>query len=320
MSIHRAKYLIAAAALAIATLLPGGTTAAAVAVDPCAKTAESTASPSAVPTVLGLSLGAAADRIRDTGHNCKIVNSDFVQVDERVVVVVEQEVRYTRDPDRGYEVVALTRGVVMPDLAGITRAAAEKIAARRAIAVRTSPASAAGDWTVKIQSPAAGAYLMLGEDAGLSLSEPVPSSPGLVPVPDLINSTEDQAAALVKGAGLNYQELILENGKKPGRVISQRPQPGELVEYATTVTADVRRVLTPPPPPPPPTPATAVPTILPAPPVVEFAGGESGRPSWLVALLLGTAVLAVGAVGRLQHRRRPKPLVCPVPHTRSRSW
>lgn len=384
MSIHRAKYLIAAAALSVATLLPAGTSAATVADDACTESARWTASPAAVPKVRGLSLREAADRLRGAGYNCKIVNNNFVQVDTRVVVVIEQEVQYTRDPDGGYSVVALTRGVVMPDLVGLTLAAAEKIAARRAIAVRTSPATGAADWTVKLQNPAAGAYMWFGEQAGLTLSEPVPPEPALVPVPDLIDHTEDEAAAMVKDAGLVYTERVLKDGKRPGRVVAQRPQPGELVERAATVRADVRRVPTPPSPPPSPPPPSPLPSPLPSPPTttvpptstapptrapnqklvpvpdllnrsegeargavegvelifdpvdgsdtsgrerqvisqlpragelvptgttvtVAFAADESNLPSWLVPLLLGTAVLAVGAVGRFRHPRGPNP-------------
>ncbi|TCC01926.1 PASTA domain-containing protein [Kribbella soli] len=291
MSIHRAKYLIAAAAVAIATLLSAGTAAAGVAEDACTESAEWTASPSPVPKVLGLSLGAAADRLRAAGHNCKIVNHNLVQVDERAVVVVKQEVQYTPDPDGGYSVVALTRGVVMPDLVGKTWGAAEKIAARRTIAVRALPASGAADWTVEFQNPGAGAYMMFGDEASLKLSEPVPPDPVRVPVPDLIGSTEDEAAALVKDAGLNYKERILKDGKRPGRVVSQQPQPGELVERATTVRADVRRVPAPPP-------TTVVPTPPPTPPAVVRAVVPD-----LVGRLESTAKQAVG-VARLKFRSR----------------
>jgi beta-lactam-binding protein with PASTA domain len=426
VSIHRAKYLIAAAAVAIATLLPGGTTAAAV---------ERAVAPSVVPKVLGLSVDTAADRLREVGYDYKVVNPDLVQVDERAVVVVRQQMQSTGDPDGGY-VVALTRGVVMPDLIGKTFAAAEKIAARRTIAVRPSPADGAADWTVEFQNPAAGAYMMFGDEAGLKLSEPVPPSPVLVPVPYLIDSTEDEAAALVKGAGLVYKERVVNDGERPGRVVSQRPQPGKLVERSTSVTADVRRVPAPPPTPTPTPPTTKTPppavirTVVPdlvgrlestarqevgaarlkfqsrvvrpgnAPGIVlnqrpragttvvvgtvvavdvtrapnpqlvpvpnllnrsedeargavegvelvfdliggsdsgrgrqvvsqqpragelvptgttvtvEFAVNESGWPSWLVPLLLGTAVLAVGAASRLQRHRHPKPRAYPVP-------
>ncbi|WP_410790649.1 PASTA domain-containing protein [Kribbella sp. C-35] len=293
MSIHRVRYLIAAAALAIATLLPAGTAAAGVAEDACAETAEWTASPPAVPKVLGLSLGTAADRLRDAGYNCKVVNYNFVQVGEKAVVVVKQELQGTGDPDGGF-VVALTRGVVMPDLVGKTLAEAEKIAARRTIGIRTSPANGAADWTVEFQNPGAGTYMMFGDEAGLKLSEPVPPSPVLVPVPDLINSTEDQAAALVKDAGLTYKERILADGEQPGRVVSQRPQPGELVERASTVTADVRRVPTPPTPPP----TTVVPPTPPVPPAVVHTVVPD-----VVGRLESTAKQAVG-VARLTFRSR----------------
>ncbi len=234
MSIHRAKYLIAAAALSIATLLPGGTTAAAVSRETC--TGHWALTPSSPPpAVLGQSVERAAESLRAYGYDCKVVNDKPITVAERAVVVAAQNTRTENDPDGGISLVHLSLGVVMPDLVGKTLRVAGEAVTQLGLAVRTSPSDGAADWTVRQQRPGAGNYAVFDRAVTLILEKPV--QPGLVPVPDLIGSSEDEARGAV----------------------------------------------------------------------------ESGRPSWLVPLLLGTAVLAVGAAGRFRHRRHPKPRVSPVP-------
>ncbi|GAA1573388.1 hypothetical protein GCM10009789_28620 [Kribbella sancticallisti] len=431
---HRIQHLIAAAGLSIAlsfaASLSPGAEAATFSQQACTGKWSSSESDPPPPDVRGLSVEAAADRLLAKGFTCTVVNYDLVKVDERAVVVVMQELRRTTDGDGPVSRVALSPGVVMPDLVGKTLDAADKVAARLAIAVRTSPAQGAADWTVKWHRPAAGAYMMFRDEVILILSEPV--QPVLVPVPSLIDRTEIEAAAMVKDAGLVYAQRIVKAGKRPGRVVSQQPQPGELVERASTVTADIRRVPAPKPSPPPdtvvptpPNPPSVIRTVVPdvvgrlestarqaigvarlkfqsrvvrsgnAPGIVlnqrphagaevdlgtvvavdvtrapkqklvpvpdllnrseheardavegvelildliggsdasgrerqvisqqpragelvptgttvtvEFAASESNWPSWLLPLVLGMAVLAVGAAGRLRHRSHPKP-------------
>lgn len=436
VSIYRTKYLIAVAGFSIAMLVAGGNTAAAVSEEAC--TGGWALSPSGpAPDVRGQPVEEAAKSLGAEGYNCTLTNSKPSSVDERAVVVAAQQTRTENDPDGGISLVALSLGVVMPDLIGKTVRVAGDSATQLGLVVRTSPSDGAADWTVRLQRPGAGAYVVFGRAVTLILQEPV--QPVLVPVPDLINRTETEAATMVKEAGLVYVQRILKDGKRPGRVVSQQPQPGELVERATTVTADIRRVPAPPPPPPPttvfpttpPTPPAVVHTVVPdvvgslestarqavgvarlkfqsrvvrpgnAPGIVlnqrpragtevdvgtivtvdvtrapkpklvpvpelldrseaeargavegaelifdliarkdasgrerhvisqqpragelvptgttvtvDLAAGESSWPPWLVPLLLGTAILAVGAAGRLQHRRQPKPRPDPVP-------
>ncbi|TCM40414.1 beta-lactam-binding protein with PASTA domain [Kribbella sp. VKM Ac-2568] len=172
------------------------------------------------------------------------MNDSPSKVDENAVVVARQEVRSTPDPDGVAPVVALWRGVVVPDLVGKTLGAAEEIAAQLALVVRTSPSKAAADWTVSRQRPGAGAYQVFGQEVLLILSEPVQPVPVPVPVlvPDLIDHNEDEAKALVEKAELVYVPRIVKDGKRPGRVVSQQPRPGELVDRASVVTADIRRL------------------------------------------------------------------------------
>ncbi|WP_432889962.1 PASTA domain-containing protein [Kribbella sp. CA-245084] len=435
MSTYRTRYLMAAAA-SIAMLLAGGNTAAAVSAEVC--TGGWTLSPSRpAPDVRGQSVEEATKSLGAVGYNCTLANSKPGAVNEKDVVVAAQQTRTENDPDGGISLVALSLGVVMPDFTGTTLRVAGETATQLGLVVRTSPSDGAADWTVRLQRPGAGGYVVFGRAVTLILQEPV--QPVLVPVPDLINRTETEAAAMVKGAGLVYVQHILKDGKRPGRVVSQQPQPGELVERTTTVTADIRRTPAPPPPPPPttvvppspPTPPAVVHTVVPdlvgrlestarqavgvarlkfqsrvvrpgnAPGIVlnqrpragtevdvgtlvtvdvtrapkpklvavpdlldrseaeargavegaelvfdliagkdasgrerhvisqqpragelvptgttvtvDLAASEPSWPSWLVPLLLATAVLAVGAAGRLQHRRRLKPRPDPVP-------
>ncbi|RZT28010.1 beta-lactam-binding protein with PASTA domain [Kribbella sp. VKM Ac-2569] len=289
MSIHRAKYLIAAAALSVATLLLAGTTAAAVSQETC--TGHWLPSPSDPPPgVLGQSAEKAAESLRDDGYDCKVVNDKPADVDEQTVVVAAQNTRTENDPDGGTtSLVHLSLGVAMPDLVGKTLRLAGQTVTRLGLAVRTSPSDGAADWIVRLQRPGAGDYVVFERAVTLILEKPV--QPVLVPVPDLIERTEDEAAALVKDAGLKYKERILKDGQQPGRVVSQQPQPGELVERTTTVTADVRRVPAPPP-------TTVVPTPpLPPPVVVRTVVPD------LVGRLESTAKQAVG-VARLKFQSR----------------
>ncbi|MGW6195820.1 PASTA domain-containing protein [Kribbella sp. NPDC055110] len=311
MTSHQTKYLIAAAALSIATLLPAGTTAAAVSQETCAGHWALTPS-SPPPGVLGQSVESAAASLRADGYDCKVVNDKPTTVDEGVVVVAAQNTRTENDPDGSISLVHLSLGVVMPDLAGKTLRVARETVTQLGLAVRTSPSDGTAGWTVRLQRPGAGDYVAFGRAVTLILEKS--AQPALVPVPDLIDRTEDEAAALVKDAGFNYKPRILKDGKRPGRVVSQQPQPGDLVEPTATVTADIRRVPTPPPTPPP---TTVVPTTPPAvvrTVVPEFAADESGWPSWLVPLLLVTAVVAAGTVSRIRHRPRTHPK--PVPQIR----
>jgi beta-lactam-binding protein with PASTA domain len=437
---HRAKYLIAAAAFSIATLLSAGTAAAASLPGCTGDFAPSPALPA--PDVLGQSVETAAESLRAGRYNCVVVNDKPTTVDDQDVVVAEQKTRTEKPQVRSISpvdrsLVDLSLGVVMPDVVGKTMRLAGETVTQLGLEVRTSPSDGAADWSVRVQRPGAGRYVVFGQAVTLLLEKPVQP----VLVPDLIGSTEDEAAALVKDAGLNYKERILKDGKRPGRVVSQEPRPGDPVERGTTVTADIRRVPTPTTTPPPivrptpkptkPTPPAVVRTVVPdvvgrlestaqqavgvarlkfrshlvrpgnAPGIVlnqrpqagtevdvgtvvavdvtrapkqklvpvpdllnrsedeargavegvelifdridgsdasgherqvisqqprageivptgttvtvKFAASESDRPSWLVPLLLGTAVLAVGTAGRLQHRRTQKPRARPVP-------
>ncbi|WP_165547083.1 PASTA domain-containing protein [Kribbella sindirgiensis] len=288
MSTYRAKYLIAAAALAVATLLSGGVTAAGVSQATCTDDWALTPSNPA-PNVRGQSLATAATTLQAADYNCTVANVKTAGVDEQAVVVAAQQTRTESDPDGGISLVALSLGVVMPDLTGKTLRVAEETMTQLGLLVRTSPSDAAADWTVRQQRPGAGGYVVFGRAVTLILAEP--AQPDLVPVPTLIEHTETDAAAMVKTAGLVYAQRILKDGKRPGRVVSQQPQPGERVERGTKVTADIRRT-------PVTTPTTTPTTPTPAPPVVV----RTVVPD-VVGRLESTAQQAIGAA-RLKFRSR----------------
>ncbi|TCC27344.1 PASTA domain-containing protein [Kribbella speibonae] len=286
VSTYRAKYLIAAAALAAATLLSGGITAAGVSQATCTDDWALTPSDPA-PAVRGQSLAMAAATLQAAGYNCTVANVKTAGVDEQAVVVAAQQTRTESDPDGGISLVALSLGVVMPDLTGKTLRVAEETVTQLGLLVRTSPSDAAADWTVRQQRPGAGGYVVFGRAVTVILAEPV--QPDLVPVPNLIEHTETNAAAMVKAAGLVYAQRILKDGKRPGRVVSQQPQPGELVDRGTKVTADIRRA--------PITTPTTTPTTTPPPVVVRTVVPD------VVGRLESTAQQAIGAA-RLKFRSR----------------
>jgi beta-lactam-binding protein with PASTA domain len=200
-------------------------------------TSEWTGSPLDPPDVRGLSVAAAATRLGSKNFSCMFMNDKPSKVDGNAVVIARQEVRGTSDPDGVAPVVALWRGVVLPDLVGQNLGAAREAVAQLALVVRPSPRAGAVDWVVTRQNPGAGAYRVFGQVVELFLEEPVQPKE----VPDLVGHTEDEAKTLVEAAELVYVPRVIQNGKRPGRVVSQQPRPGEQVDAGTSVTADIRR-------------------------------------------------------------------------------
>ncbi|MER7245545.1 PASTA domain-containing protein [Kribbella sp. NPDC000426] len=232
----------------------------------------------------------AAKNLGAAGYSCLIANDKPGAVADEDVVVAAQETRTENDPDGGVSLVALSHGVVMRDLVGETLQVAGDTVRQLGLGVRTSPADGGADWIVRQQRPGVGGYVVFGRVVTLILEEP--EQP--VTVPDLIGHTETDAAAMVKQAGLVYVQRVRKDGKRPGRVVSQQPQPGELVVRGTTVSADIRREPVPPTPPP----TTVVPTT----PPTSRAVVHTVVPD-LVGSLESTARQAVG-VARLKFQSR----------------
>ncbi|MEU4292630.1 PASTA domain-containing protein [Kribbella sp. NPDC026596] len=202
-----------------------------------ADTNEWTGSPLAPPDVLGSSVDAAVKRLVSDEFTCMLMNDKPSAVDENKVVIAQQAVRSMQDPDGAFPVVALWLGVVLPDLVGQKLGAAREVADGLGLVVRTSPRAAKADWIVGRQNPAAGAYGVFGEAVELVLEKPVQPKK----VPDLVGHSEVEAEELCKLAELLYVPKIVQDGKRPGRVVSQEPQAGESVDAGTKVTADIRR-------------------------------------------------------------------------------
>lgn len=129
----------------------------------------------------------------------------------------------------------------IPDLRGFAVAEARTILERAGltITIANEPSNAVAGGHVMRTDPAAGTVVTIGPEgaqvtiyvsAGNQPSTPTPN-PGLIPVPNVIGQSVDQAVSTIEALGLHARVV----GKDHGRVTSQSPSAGSVPRGGTIV-------------------------------------------------------------------------------------
>lgn len=201
-----------------------------------------------VPDVTGMTLEEARAALEDAGLVPGALEPGVATPERPQGTVLAQSPAPGTEVDEGSAVdlvVAGSGGVVMPDLAGLTRAEAEAavvaagLVVERVIDVYSDdvPAGQVAD-----QTPVAGSTVTAGSPVTISVSlGPQPAqSPGTIAVPDVVGRTQADALAALQQSGLGAVVSELASETVPaGQVIAQAPQAGVVVNAGATVTVVV---------------------------------------------------------------------------------
>jgi beta-lactam-binding protein with PASTA domain/tRNA A-37 threonylcarbamoyl transferase component Bud32 len=196
-----------------------------------------------VPLVGGLPADEAADMLREAGFKSEQRRefSDTVKSD-RVIsttpaegTTVQKGTTVTLVVSRGKEKVAV------PDLVGKTRADAERLLrdADLEAAVSEREDDQADPGTVLEQDPAAGTQIAKGRTVDLVVAK----APADVPVPGVIDATEDDATKALEDAGFKVRTRDGEAASpdEDGIVLDQDPEPDTPRPEGSTVTITIGR-------------------------------------------------------------------------------
>ena len=216
-----------------------------------------------VPVVQGLPVGQAVDRLRDAGFRTEerrefsdtVPNGRVIETSPSEGSVVRKGTTVTMIVSRGKEKVAV------PDVVGQPRAEAEA-AIRNAeldVAVQEEESTDQDPGVVLRTDPAAGTQLAKGGTVTLVVA----AAPAEVPVPGVIDATEDDAVQTLEDAGfrVRVEDAPVDTPDDDGFVVDQDPAADEPAERNSEVTITVGR-FAPPTPTPTPTPSPT-PTVAP---------------------------------------------------------
>jgi eukaryotic-like serine/threonine-protein kinase len=196
-----------------------------------------------IPLVQGMPADEAEDELREAGFPSERRQefSDTVQRG-RVIGTNPNEGTSVR---RGTTVTLIvSRGrerVAVPDLVGRSREEAERLLGeaelQSAFREREDADSAPG--TVLEQDPAAGTQLAKGRTVELVVAR----EPAEVPVPDVIDATEEDAVEALEDAGfeVNVDDTAAQTPEEDGIVITQDPDPDTPRPPGSEVTIEVGR-------------------------------------------------------------------------------
>lgn len=123
--------------------------------------------------------------------------------------------------------------VPVPDLSGMTQAAAQAALDNAGFVAAIEPGNSASvpKGQVMGQAPQPGAMVPAGTSVGVTISQ----GPAAVPVPDVVGKTEGEATTLLRNSGLKVAVVTNNNPAPDGEVYSQAPVQGTLVAPGSTV-------------------------------------------------------------------------------------
>jgi eukaryotic-like serine/threonine-protein kinase len=197
----------------------------------------------AVPLVQGLAAGKAADRLREAGFKSG-ERREFSDTVGRGLVIETSPPEGTSVRKGSTVTLVVSRGkekVAVPDVTGRTREEAERLL-RDADLQSSASERETGDaepGTVLEQDPAAGARVVRGRTVGLVVAK----APADVPVPGVIDATEDDAIKALEDAGFKVRtkDGDAATPDEDGLVLEQSPAPDSPRPKGTTVTITVGR-------------------------------------------------------------------------------
>ena len=135
--------------------------------------------------------------------------------------------------------------VSVPNVAGMTQAAAEAALAQAGLTASTQPGNSATvpSGQVISQAPAAGQKVPRNTNIGITISQ----GPANATVPNVVGQTQADATAALKNAGLGTKVVSNDNAAPKGEVYSQTPAQGTIVAPGTVVSIHVSTGTPPPP-------------------------------------------------------------------------
>ena len=178
-----------------------------------------------VPSVVGLPLDSAVTRIEDDGFKADIVS----QPNEAAQgIVFRQSPAPATEQDEGSQVQLLvSKGpsdVTVPNAVGVTETEARDRLATAGLTtnvVQVFSSSEIGD--VVAQDPAAGSSVAKGSAVRLNVSK----GSALVDVPSVVGTSQADATAQVKAAGLGVNVVSVPSDEPAGTVVAQNPTGGQ---------------------------------------------------------------------------------------------
>lgn len=205
----------------------------------------STAEPTAVPNVVGLSQADAKAQIEAAGFTWELnpdkVASDTVEAGS----VVSTDPAAGTSAEKGATVrVTISSGpdsVVVPDnLVGMSPDEARKAIEAQGLKFEQSSKTVASDTVpegkVAETNPSPGTKVKAGQTITVSLS----SGSSEVEVPDLQGMSQDQARSALKSAGLELGNVTsVDSDKEKDRIVSQDPATGTKVKKGTSIAVSV---------------------------------------------------------------------------------
>jgi serine/threonine-protein kinase len=196
-----------------------------------------------IPIVRGLTVDAATDALRQAGFKSdeRQEFSDTIKAG-RVIETSPPEGSTTR---KGTTVtLVVSRGkekVAVPDVVGRQRDEAERMLQDAGLQASVSEEESDDEdpGTVLRQDPAAGTQLAKGKTVALVVAK----APAEVPVPGVVDATEEDATKTLEDAGFEVktEETSVETPDEDGIVVDQDPSPDTPRPKGSTVTITVGR-------------------------------------------------------------------------------
>jgi eukaryotic-like serine/threonine-protein kinase len=191
----------------------------------------------AVPDLVGLTQQEAQREANARGFALGIVRRPS---DTRAGVVLEQAPRAGEKLESSGRMMAVVSGgrreVAVPQLVGLNRAAAKRIAqtAQLSLVENVVPSDRPAGLIVA-QNPSAGQQVAIGSKVTVNVSR----GPGLVAVPALQGLTLDRAVETLTAAGLVPRVIRVPSSAATDTVIAQDPPRGQRVKRGTVVRINV---------------------------------------------------------------------------------
>lgn len=178
-----------------------------------------------VPSVVGLPLDSAVTRLENDGFKADIVSQES---EETQGIVFRQNPAASTEQDEGSQVqILVSKGpaeVTVPNAVGVTETEARDrlaTAGLTANVVQVFSSSEIGD--VVAQSPAAGSSVAKGSDVRLNVSKGTAE----VDVPSVVGTSQADATAQIKAAGLGVNVVSVPSDQPAGTVVAQNPTGGQ---------------------------------------------------------------------------------------------
>ena len=212
--------------------------------------------PVPVPLVVGIEQKLAVQKIEDAGLQASVSKRSDDEIPAGIVIEQNPDAGTRISKDETVRIVVSTgiAKVKVPKVSGLPVEQAIQTLNDQGLKAETKEvfSDKADPGIVLTQDPKSGEQVEKGSTVTLKVSKGVET----VPVPDVLQQSQESATAELKQAGLTANVVVVESDQPAGLVISQSPDPGVQVNKGTSVEIDVSQG------PPPPPETTTVPGVI----------------------------------------------------------